>query len=183
MSRTVLVDEFLRRHFGTRLAYLFLDRSADLVRALGQAGTTIPADLSEVPRGKGDGAQSLLKMDPLNDLMEDQGSETGEEVINKKPLRSPHSLQKASEHGQHEHVDEDVEDAPVHEHMGYKLMGHEERGIEIEEPQSLDHLLEGRSSKHGKDDESPQEDDHVDVKKVLGNPRKVFEHGSAEAFG
>ena len=51
----------------------------------------------------------------------DPGADPGEEVVLEEPLRPPEILQLGSEHPESEHVEEDVHEAAVQEHVGDEL--------------------------------------------------------------
>src|SRR5438094_904194 len=62
--------------------------------------------------------------------MRDRSAESAEKIIREKFFRSPDHLQLRTEHPEHEHIDENMHEVAVQEHVGKKLPGIKITGAE-----------------------------------------------------
>ena len=63
-----------------------------------------------------------IKLHELCQLLEQAGSDTAGDIVEEELARSPHVLHHAAEHPQGEHVEEEVCQVAVHEHIGEQLV-------------------------------------------------------------
>ena len=107
-----------------------------------------------------------LRLDPFHARMQGDGTETGHEIQDQELLRPERPLHHHAEHNQGVHVEQDVHEAPMHEHVGKGLPPPEERGSRIEHREGPVHEILV--------DQRGQEDNHVDDENVPGYRGNTF---------
>ncbi len=69
-----------------------------------------------------DARRGKPKLAKLHKFLHHSGADAAGQIENKEALAAQHLLHHAAEHPQGEHVEEDVLDVCVHEHVGYQLI-------------------------------------------------------------
>ena len=107
----------------------------------------------------------MLHLQVLYAHMQGHRPETADEIEKQEPFRAQGALQHGAEHEQRIHVEENMPDSPVHEHVrkGLPSMEKRRRGIEHGEGSHHEILIY----------QGGQEHKHIHDEQVLGNLRNL----------
>ena len=67
--------------------------------------------------------QGLMVTHHTDGLLYKRRADAGHKIIDEETLRTPHILQRATEHIQGEHIEEQMRDTCMHKHICHKLIG------------------------------------------------------------
>ena len=118
-------------------------------------------EVSYTVRGHG------LRLDPFHARMQGRSAETGHEIQDQELFRSERPLHHHAEHHKGVHVEQDVHDSPVHEHVREGLPPAEQGRCRIEHREGPVHEI----LVHQRGDEN----DDVDDEDTPGYYRNAFE--------
>ena len=84
----------------------------------------------------------------INQCVQSGSSKACGKVVKQESFPSPHLLQNSAKHPKCQHIKHEVVNPPVHEHMGYNLVGAEVLAPRIVEPEQLYQVYAETAAKH-----------------------------------